>query len=198
MHDEDGGFDMFGRRTQDGRATLKHELAKLAFADGTEWAQDDMSGVEFDPELVKQAREVEMTFLRKLQVYNRVPRAMQRMKGGKVIGVRWVDVNKGDSENPDMRSRVVGQEFNTGRNDELYASTPPLEALRFVIPSAAKWTTNGEQRHVMVNDVRRACFYARTHREIYIKLPAEDREGIKDQLGKLNLSLYGTRDAASN
>ena len=26
LHDEDGGCDMFGRRTQDGRATLKHEL----------------------------------------------------------------------------------------------------------------------------------------------------------------------------
>ena len=54
---------------QDGRATLKHELAKLAFADGTEWAQDDVSGVELDPEPVKQAREVEMTFFRKMQVY---------------------------------------------------------------------------------------------------------------------------------
>ena len=50
----------------------------------------------------------------------------------------------------------------------------------------------------MVNDVRRAYFYAPTHRDIYIELPPEDREGTKDQLGKLNLSLYGTRDAASN
>ena len=67
---------MFGRRIQDGRATLKHELAKLAFADGTESAQDDVSGVELDPELLKQAREVEMTFLWKMQVYTRVRRAM--------------------------------------------------------------------------------------------------------------------------
>ena len=49
----------------------------------------------------------------------------------------------------------------------------------------------------MVNDVRRAYFYAWTHRDIYIELPAEEREGGKDQLDKLNLSLYGTRDAAS-
>ena len=68
-----------------------------------------------------------MTFFRKMQVYTRVPRAMQRMKGGKIIGVRWVDVNKGDSETPDYRSRLVGQEFKTSKNDELYASTPPLE-----------------------------------------------------------------------
>ena len=99
-----------------------------------------------------------MTFFRKMQEYTRVPLAMQKMKAGKIIRVRWVDVNKGDSEKPDMRSRLVGQELNTGKNDELYASTLPLEALRFVISSATTWTPCGEQRHIMVNDVRRACF----------------------------------------
>ena len=162
---------------------LKQELAKLAFADSTEYAQDDVSGVELDPELVKQAREGDMTFFRKMQVYTRGPRAMQTMKGGKVIGVRLVDVNKGDSENPDMRSRLVGQEFNTGKNDEFYASTPQLDALRFIISSAATLTSCGEQRQVMVSDVRRAYFYARTHRDNYFELPAQDREGIKDKLG---------------
>ena len=35
VHDEDGGYDMFARRTpQDGRLTLKQELSKLAFSDG--------------------------------------------------------------------------------------------------------------------------------------------------------------------
>ena len=111
VHDEDGGYDMFGRRTpQDGRLTLKQELSKLALSDGQHWAQDDVTGGELDPELVKQAREVEMTFFRKMEDYTRVPRAMQKMKGGKTIGVRWVDVNKGDSEKPDMRIRLVGQE----------------------------------------------------------------------------------------
>ena len=68
LHDEDGGYDMFRRRTQDGRATRKLELAKLAFADGAGCAQDDVSGVKLDPKLVKEAREVEMTFFRKMQV----------------------------------------------------------------------------------------------------------------------------------
>ena len=45
VHDEDGGYDMFGRRTHDGRLTLKQELSKLAITDGREWAQDDVSGV---------------------------------------------------------------------------------------------------------------------------------------------------------
>ena len=36
LHDEDGGYDMFGRRTQDGWATLKQELAKFALSDNKE------------------------------------------------------------------------------------------------------------------------------------------------------------------
>ena len=54
---------MLGRRQQDGRLRLRQELAKLAFSEGREWAQDDVSGVELDPDLVRKAREVEMTFV---------------------------------------------------------------------------------------------------------------------------------------
>ena len=78
-----------------------------------------------------------------------------------------------------MRSRLFGQEFNTGKHDELYASTPPLEVLRFVISSAATWISCGEQRHVMVNDVRRAYLYAPTHRDNDIELSVEDREAAR-------------------
>ena len=79
-----------------------------------------------------------------------------------------------DSEKPDIRSRLVGRESNTGKNDELYALTPALEALSFVISSAATWTSCGEQRHVMVDDVRRAFFHTPTNRDIYNELTAED------------------------
>eukprot|EP00973_Karenia_brevis_P014077 1913401-Karenia_brevis.AAC.1 len=51
----------------------------------------------------------------------------------------------------------------------------------------------------MTNDIKRAYFYAAAKREIYIEIPDEDQEpGDKDKVGKLNLSLYGTRDAAQN
>jgi hypothetical protein len=51
----------------------------------------------------------------------------------------------------------------------------------------------------MTIDVRRAYFYAPAQRAVYIEIPIEDREpGDEDKVGKLNLSLYGTRDAALN
>ena len=48
----------------------------------------------------------------------------------------------------------------------------------------------------MVNDVRRAYFYAKAMRDIYVEIPAEDKEASGDVVGKLRLCLYGTRDAA--
>ena len=48
----------------------------------------------------------------------------------------------------------------------------------------------------MINDVRRAYFYAKIQRDVYIELPKEDKDYGKGILGKLRLCLYGTRDAA--
>ena len=49
----------------------------------------------------------------------------------------------------------------------------------------------------MINDVRRAYFYAACKRVLYVELPADPMAG-RGMLGRLNLSMYGTRDAASN
>ena len=109
-----------------------------------------------------------------------------------------MDVNKGDAEVPDCRSRLVGREFNVGKDDNLYAATPPLEALRWVLSVAGTWARgrSGERRSVMINDVRRAYFYAHIQRDVYIEVPPEDPNAGPDVLGKLELCLYGTRDAA--
>ena len=49
----------------------------------------------------------------------------------------------------------------------------------------------------MINDVARAFFEAPVRRKICIELPEEEK-GEEDEVGLLNMSLYGTRDAAAN
>ena len=72
-----------------------------------------------------------MDFFESMGVYDYLPRSEQKLTGGKIIGTKWIDVNKGDSENPRLRPRMVGKEFRTGPDDALYASTPPhLESQR--------------------------------------------------------------------
>ena len=129
---------------------------------GITCARDDVSGEELLPEWVEQARREEMTYFHKLGVYKVVPRSHQQRTGGKIVSTRWVDTNKGDTQHPNCRSRLVGREFNVERDDSLYAATPPLEALRLILSYAATWATGRDtrRRNVMVNDVRRAYFYA--------------------------------------
>ena len=55
--------------------------------------------------------------------------------GHKIIKVRWIDANKGDDINPNMRSRLVAKEFNFADKDrtDLFAATPPLEVLKSIL-----------------------------------------------------------------
>ena len=109
----------------------------LSYKSGYETAWDDVTNENFVPELVHAARAVEMDYFNKPGVYEKVPRAHQIAREGKVIGVRWVDVNKSDATDVHYKSGLVGREFNIGRDDALYAPTPPLEDLRVIVSYAA-------------------------------------------------------------
>ena len=58
-------------------------------------------------------------------------------KGWKIVKGRWIDINKGDVDNPNYRSRLVGKEFNQDKQAGLFAATPPLEALKLLVSHAA-------------------------------------------------------------
>ena len=162
-------------------------------------ASDDVSGATLDPKLVVKAKQLEMDYFRKMGVYHKVPRKTLQQHGGRIIGTRWIDINKGDEESPDYRSRMVGKEFNVGSDPALYAATPPLEALRLIVSRAATTRRGSGKMKVMINDVKRAYFHARATRDVYVELPDEDKlPGEGDLVGKLDLCSYGTRDAASN
>ena len=79
---------------------------------------------------------------------------------------------------------------------ELFAGTPPLEALKMMISIVA---SNHDQHYKLMHiDVSRAYFHAPVTRDIYVSIPAEDWEkGDDRKCAKLRLSMYGTRDAAS-
>lgn len=112
------------------------------------------------------------------------------------IQVRWIDVNKGDAKSPNYRSRLLAKEINTYKRMDLFAVTPPLEAMTMVLSMAA---IGNKGEVVMVNDVSRAVFHAKLKRAVYVELPAEDKGlGDENKCARLNYSMYGTRDAAVN
>ena len=95
---------------------------------------------------MRKARAVEMVYSERLGVYERVPMSHQIATGGKTIGIRWVDINKGDTAEPDYRSRLDRREFAVGRDDALYAATAPLKALGLIISHAATIPERGPKR----------------------------------------------------
>jgi len=121
-------------------------------------AWDDLTGMTLQADKVVEARAKELEYVKRKRVWVKVPRALAVSKGWKIIKTRWIDINKGDDEVPVYRSRVVGKEFNDGAMEGLFAGTPPLEALRYLVHEAATVDDcSGEDSKVMMlNDVARA------------------------------------------
>ena len=128
----------------------------------------------------------------------------QRELGRRPLSVRWVDIDKGDSDRPDYRSRLVVQETkaqSTIAGDDIgavFAATPPLECLRLVC-SMVMSSDPAEGRILRFLDISRAHPHCEIKRTLYIRLPEEDPMSQEiGTCGLLRMALYGTRDAGQN
>ena len=75
-----------------------------------------------------------MKEFRKHDVYSKVPiKECLEKTGRKPIGVKWVDVNKGDEGRPEYRSRLVAKEIKKDKREDLFAAARPLEALKILL-----------------------------------------------------------------
>ena len=113
------------------------ELQSIGWEGETMTARDDVSGAQLNAEMVLKAREVETQFFKRMGVYEYATRQDMLNKGCKPVRTKWVDVNKGDTSRPLYRSRLVAMEFNTHTDHTMYASTPPIEAMRCILSRAA-------------------------------------------------------------
>ena len=165
---------------------------------------DDVNGGFLPPDRVREARQIELDYLRKQEVYEKVPleECLRETNGKGPITTRWIDTNKGDPANPNFRSRLVVREIKARKSPEeripqnmLFSSTPPLEAMRLL---CSLWATErvshrGRPLKIGLWDISRAHFYGVPKRRIYIQLPDEDAS--PGMVGRLTKSMYGTQDA---
>ena len=164
--------------------------------DDVDFVDDVNGGKELDKERVIKARKAEMDYFKKRGVYTKVPRSEATKGGHKIITTKWIDTEKGSGE---YRSRLVGREIKKDQRLDMFAATPPIETMRFLASQCAQRQGQSKPWRMGVIDVRRAYFYAPATRPIYVEIPVEDREdGDEDVVGRLQMSLYGTRDAAMN
>ena len=122
---------------------------------------------------------------------------MLLLTGKALVSVRWVDLWKAGLG--EVRCRLVARHFKGDGNgrDDLFAATPPLEAVRMQLSRATTGVgRKGRRRKMELIDAKKAHLNPRCTRDEYIELPPE--AGAKEGMcGKLEYWLYGFRDAAS-
>ena len=166
--------------------------------EGGQIFKDDLTGQPLDPTLVGAARKKELEDFDGKDVWELRPISECRRTTGKApVTVRWVDVNKGDDLNPNVRSRLVARQIRQAGEEAIFAPTPPLEALRCIISMAATdlpgrpvhvRDPHSERRtQVSAIDISRAYFNASTDDSTptYVALPPEYPDYGKDMCGLL-------------
>ena len=161
---------------------------------------DDISGKSLPKDLVIKAREEEIKQVYAHKIYDKVPeKECYDITGAAPVGTKWIDINKGDEDRYNIRSRLVAQEYSQGKLSTIFAATPPLEAKKALLSMAVtEGIGHGDGWCYKLDfiDIKRAYFYAPAKRDVYVRLPMED--ATEGYCGKLNKSMYGTRDASLN
>ena len=132
-----------------GLSLVEAEMGKLMHQDEQKllsvwegWHWDDKGGW-LDPELCAKARREEVEYIRRHKMYVRVPREVCLRETGKGAHQERVGrrPTKGQPGKPNVRARWDAKECKTHARPELYASTPPLEALKVVLSEIANGRT---------------------------------------------------------
>ena len=157
---------------------------KFKFTTSRDRYMDDLTGLPLPEELCRAARKKEIDYFRSKGVWEIRPISEAKKRTGKnPISVRWVETNKGDDINPNVRSRLVAREIRMNGEDAIFAPTPPLESLRMVLSYAAtniaghvqhvREASSEDRTQILMIDIRRAYFDAKTNDEtpILVQLP---------------------------
>ena len=122
-----------------------------------------------------------------------------KVTGAAPVTTRWVMVGKTlDDGEKIVRCRLVGRDFkgrDQGVHEDLFAATPPLEALKLLLRLAAVRKKGQDVIKLMFLDVRKAHLIPPCHDDVYVRLPEEFG---KDKVVKLKRWLYGMRRAANS
>ena len=98
------------------------------------------------------------------------------------------ETDMGQPEKPNVRARGVAKECKTHARPELYAWTPPLEALKVVLATGKR----GGKVVVLV-DVLRAYFHGPVRRRVFVELPPEDYQAGDEHMCELQLVRHARR-----
>mgnify|MGYP000662494505 CR=1 FL=1 len=153
------------------------------------------------------ARAKELLYFHSKGVRLKVPKSSARHPLGRPpVPVRWVDVNEGDEQNPNYRSRLADRqlEAHDESGETYFAPAPLLEALGTVLSLTMTpvgshqpdWDPASPNRtQLSFICIKRAYFNAKIEESdppTFVCLPSEDPEH-DIMCGRLLRHMYGTR-----
>ncbi|CAJ1440802.1 unnamed protein product, partial [Effrenium voratum] len=95
---------------------------------------DEVSGKALEASKVQAARAEEIDYAQRYQVWTVVDTdECYKATGKPPISTRWIDLDKGDINRPNYRSRLVVQEVRSSEIEAIFAATPPLESIRMLL-----------------------------------------------------------------
>ena len=104
---------------------------------------DEVTRVTLLRDDVAKARMEQVKWYEKFQAFEVTDETRVLRTGRKPISCRWRDINKGDSERVEVRSRLVAREIKQKGTDSYFAGAPPLALVRYVRSRAATLSKNG-------------------------------------------------------
>ena len=144
--------------------------------------------------------QLEIKCMKEMSVYTPCEHGAVKEQGLTPIGTRWVFTNKGDTEHPFIRARLVAQETKRTTSMDLtdtsttFAATPPVEGFRFLLSRAMtgeKKRNPQDELVIAFFDISRAHFHSPVRRKVAIRM-----QGDPSGIAMLNHAMYGTKDAA--
>ena len=145
------------------------------------------------------AKQYELRKFEKLKVYEIIKEEeFKRDPQAIKIGTKLVVTNNGTKTKPMTMGALVGKEYaDDTKRVELFAGTPGLPALRYLVSKLATTTCGEERKCARVMDVTSVLLYGRFRRPILHRgsLREDPRRQLDGVLAKKVESLYGTRDA---
>ena len=98
----------------------------------------DRTGKLMDREKVVRGRLTELKHMSDHHVYDWIDEA-SIPKGTKIETSRWCDdIKPRDGDETNVRSRILVQQYNAIKRDEVYQGTPPLKVLRMLLALATR------------------------------------------------------------
>ena len=123
---------------------------------------DERTGEALETSEVCKRRDKELTKMESFNVKNDISYAEAKAKGLRLVRSRWIDTAKEIDGKPGVRSRLVAQEVNTYKREDVSMGTPPMRVHRAIVSHAATAKPGQKQSRKLVAryDVSVAFFHA--------------------------------------